>query len=70
MASLGLGLGVYVWGVFRILEPVRFNQNWAVAKVVGIPIVWLVLVITFAVLIDLNEKADFDKMGSETQVIL
>jgi hypothetical protein len=45
-ALITAALLVLVWGVFRLLEPGRrYSQTWVIAKTVGIPMVWLLLVI-------------------------
>lgn len=43
-ALVGVALLVFVWGLFHILEPTRrYSRKWAVAEVIGIPMVWLLL---------------------------
>jgi hypothetical protein len=45
-ALIAAALLALVWGVFRLLEPGRrYSQTWVIAKTVGIPLVWLLLVI-------------------------
>lgn len=45
-ALIAAALLVLVWGVFRLVEPGRrYSRTWVVAKAVGIPVVWLLLVI-------------------------
>jgi hypothetical protein len=45
-ALLTTALLVLVWAVFRLLEPGRrYSRTWVIAKTVGIPVIWLLLVI-------------------------
>ena len=37
---IGLGLGIFVWAGFRLLEPKRASQRWKLAKLVSIPTLW------------------------------
>jgi hypothetical protein len=37
---IGLGLGIFVWAGFRLLEPKRASQGWKLAKLVSIPTLW------------------------------
>ena len=41
-----MALLVLVWGVFRLLEPgQRYSRTWVIAKTVGIPLIWILLVV-------------------------
>jgi hypothetical protein len=45
-ALIAAALLVLVWGVFRFLEPGRrYSRTSVITKTVGIPVVWLLLVI-------------------------
>lgn len=47
----GLAAGAllaFVWGVFRIVRPVRYRRKWVVAEFVAVPIIWVLLVIALA----------------------
>ena len=48
-AGIAVALGVFVWGVFCLIEPRRHGRRWLIAKLVGIPIIWLILVLILAV---------------------
>ena len=60
-ALITLALGILVWGVFRLLEPSRFSQKWVVAKIAGIPIVWLLLVLALAIWFSHLRMADVER---------
>jgi hypothetical protein len=41
-----MALLVLVWGVFRLLEPGRrYSRTLVIAKTVGIPLIWILLVV-------------------------
>ena len=45
-AFIAMSLLVLVWGVFRLLEPGRrYSRMWVIAKTVGIPLIWILLVV-------------------------
>jgi len=47
---LSVAFVIFAWGVFKIVEPVIYDSKWATAKALGIPAVWLVLFLSFAIL--------------------
>jgi len=48
-AMVTVAIGVFVWGIFGLIEPRRSGQKWMKVKFVGVPIVWLLLVLPFAI---------------------
>jgi hypothetical protein len=45
-AFIAVSLLVLVWGVFRLLEPGRrYSRTWVIAKTVGIPLIWITLIV-------------------------
>lgn len=57
-AIIAIGLAVFVWSVFRLVEPRRYGQRWMVAKIIGIPFVWLLLVVALALLFYHSQKVE------------
>jgi len=43
-----LALGLFVWSLFRLLQPARHGRAWVLGKAIGIPGVWLLLAVALA----------------------
>ncbi len=61
-ALITLSGGVFAWGVFRFMEPRRFSPRWAVTRVVGTPVLWVVLVGGLAVFLCRWHQAQENQM--------
>jgi hypothetical protein len=48
-AALSVALAVFVWCGFHLFEPRRFSRKWAIAELTVIPVIWLMLMLAFAV---------------------
>jgi hypothetical protein len=65
-AGISLGLAVLVWGCFRLFEPGRYSYGWAVAKLIAVPLLWLVLFL--AVIIWIHQtQAGFIELMDEVR---
>jgi hypothetical protein len=47
-SAISLAVGVFAWACFRLAEPKRFGPGWSVAKLIGIPALWLLLFLGIA----------------------
>jgi hypothetical protein len=45
-AAISMGLAVFLWGTFSLLEPRRPARKLIIAKWVCVPIVWLALILS------------------------
>ena len=48
-AALSVALAVFVWCGFHLFEPRRFSRKWAIAELTVVPVIWLLLMLMFAV---------------------
>jgi hypothetical protein len=58
---VGVALGVFVWGLFRLLQPARHGRAWTLGKTIGIPLVWLLLATALAFWIYHNNAAYWER---------
>ena len=66
---LSASLGVFAWACFRFAEPRRCGQNWRLMKLVGIPAVWLLLLIALAVFVHRAEQPYLNLMQRMTTMV-
>ena len=59
-AALSVALVIFVWCGFHLFEPRRFSRKWAIAKLTVVPILWLLLMIVFAVWFYNLEQAGYE----------
>ena len=54
-------LGVLAWGIVNLAEPVRYYRNWTMVKMIGLPMVWLLLVLLWGMFFQyfLNQELQF-----------
>jgi hypothetical protein len=45
LAAISVGVALFVWSVFRLIEPAHYNRGWKIAEVTLVPLYWLVLVL-------------------------
>jgi hypothetical protein len=69
VAAFTAALGVFVWGIFGLVAPMRQGRNWKLAKFVGIPIVWLCLVFALAILLSFFEVVSYDTDGLKEMIV-
>jgi hypothetical protein len=62
-AALSIAVALGVWCGFRLVEPSRYSRRWAIAKVTAVPLVWLLIILGFAVWFHHLEQ-DRHKMNS------
>jgi len=48
-AVLSVALAIFVWSGFRLFEPKRYSHKWAIAERTVVPVLWLLLMLAFAV---------------------
>ena len=61
-ATITVAIGVFVWGIFGLIEPRRGGQKWMKVKFVGVPIVWLLLILPLAIWFHHLHEADLNSM--------
>ena len=42
--AISLAIALLVWSTFKLIEPLRYSRNWQIAKVIFVPLFWLLLV--------------------------
>lgn len=45
LAAIATGSVLFVWSVFRLIEPSSYNRNWQIAGVILVPLYSLVLIL-------------------------
>jgi hypothetical protein len=48
-AALSVALAVFVWCGFHLFEPRCFSRKWATAELAVVPVIWLLIMLAFAV---------------------
>jgi hypothetical protein len=49
-------LGITAWSAFNIIEPVNYDKRWNNREMVAVPIVWILLVLVFALCVSQHES--------------
>jgi hypothetical protein len=42
---ISMGVALFVWSIFKLIEPRRYSRNWQIAGFIFVPLVWLLLVL-------------------------
>ena len=42
---ISIGAALFVWSIFKLIEPRRYSRNWQIAGFIFVPLVWLLLVL-------------------------
>jgi len=45
LAVISVGLAVFVWSIFRLIKPGRYDRSWNLAEVILVPLCWLMLLL-------------------------
>jgi hypothetical protein len=59
-AALSVALAVFAWCGFHLFEPRRFSRKWAIAELTVVPVIWLLLMLVFAVWFYHLEQARYE----------
>lgn len=43
LAAISAGLALFVWSVFRMIEPAGYSRNWQIAEMILVPLYSLML---------------------------
>ena len=63
-AVLSAALALLVWSGFRLLEPRRYSHKWEIAERTVVPVVWLLLILAFAVWFYHLEQAECEVVAN------
>src|ERR1041384_2137708 len=48
VALMTMFLMIFVWALFRLVQPARWSRKWSVAELIVVPAAWLLLVVALA----------------------
>jgi hypothetical protein len=43
--AISLAMALFAWSTFKLIEPLRYSHNWQIAKLIFVPLGWLLLTV-------------------------